>query len=203
MVHSQITVSRPALPLLTRLRLRQRLLISMRACEIELQKHDPAQNSSLGIQESKVAEAQILCTRLLATQMLLTADEMIWDDLGAEFERMLQLVKEIINDEAEQKTHVPFSHFSTEFGVLKVLYFIISKCRRPSIRHSALQILGKLDHFEGIWHAQRMAIYLRELVRIEEAGQDITKPSDILQAQRIPVAGFEYRDQGIKVVQTI
>lgn len=76
------------------------------------------------------------------------------------------------------------SIFTFEVGAIPPLYMTAVKCRIPSLRRKALQLLLKAPQKESIWGAATTAQLAATLMEVEEEGLGLPSPCDAL---HIPV----------------
>lgn len=74
------------------------------------------------------------------------------------------------------------THFTFEVGAIPPLYMTATKCRIPSLRRRALQLLLKAPQKESIWGAATTAQLAATLMELEEAGLGLPSPCDSLSA---------------------
>ncbi|KAH6879506.1 C6 zinc finger domain-containing protein [Thelonectria olida] len=58
--------------------------------------------------------------------------------------------------------------FTSDLGLVRVLYYTALKCRDPGIRRDALSMLTTQIHQEGIWEGPTAALIAAEVIRLEE-----------------------------------
>jgi hypothetical protein len=109
-------------------------------------------------------------------------DEMHWDQYTTTFGKILDLVESFVyNLDTNQAPS-----FSLDFGIIGPLGILTHRCRDPSLRRKAIQLLRIYNRQEGMWHSSLTANVAERLVKIEEAG--LTSPkhcADIRNAARV------------------
>jgi hypothetical protein len=94
-------------------------------------------------------------------------DETVWDPHVPVFEKMVSLADEVVLLEcSEQAPPV----FSIDMGIIGPLYEVASKCRDPTIRRRAINIMKDAPRQEGIWNSSLVARVAERVVEIEEEG---------------------------------
>lgn len=109
----------------------------------------------------------------LATR--LNVNQTGFDDFIHDFEQVLHHAEIYIQANAG-------SHFMFEVGVIPPLYLTAAKCRVPSLRRRALQLLRRAPQKESIWGAATTAQLVATLVDLEEQGLGLPSPCDDLDA---------------------
>jgi hypothetical protein len=67
-------------------------------------------------------------------------------------------------EERERKKVV----LSFDMGIIEALFWTAIKCRCHSIRHRAIDMLGKITWQEGVWNAEMMVAMAEKFVEMEE-----------------------------------
>ena len=116
-------------------------------------------------------------------------DEMGYDDHMDKFEEVIDLTRQAA--EAEGKKQRSPSEptvrpkFVLEMGFIPVLYFVVTKCRKLSLRLAALKYLPVVaPERENLWNATIMCAVARKIVEMEhgplgEDGQLLLAPGGI------------------------
>jgi hypothetical protein len=126
-------------------------------------------------------------------------DEMIYDSYTPEFIYILteavQLWKRVL-PEIEKEPRLPNSEtpvpsFTVDMGFIPPLYYTAIKCRVPSIRRKAVNLLLAAPHREGVWDGIMVAEIARHIMRIEEGKSykesPVAKMPDVLDLGSIVV----------------
>lgn len=130
-------------------------------------------------------EAQHITASILAVSGP-SSQETIFDRFEEEFSQILALSSRLLT------TQIPEPNFSSlpafDMGILPQLYFVASRCRHPSIRRQALQILRQGPRQEGIWYREMPANIAERLMYLEEMDcEDPQRSEDIPANTRLPV----------------
>jgi len=107
----------------------------------------------------------------LSTRLVI--DQTGFDDYTHDFEQIIRHAEVYILANAD-------SHFTFEVGAIPPLYMTATKCRVPSLRRKALQLLLKAPQKESIWGAATTAQLAATLMEFEEEGLGLPSPCDSL-----------------------
>lgn len=104
-------------------------------------------------------------------------DEMAYDNYMDSFAEVVDLARLAAEAESEKQKlrsdPTPRSKFVLEMGFIPVLYFVITKCRRLSLRLAALKYLPLLaPERENLWNATIMYAVARKIVEMEHGPLD-------------------------------
>ncbi|KAF2666084.1 hypothetical protein BT63DRAFT_49150 [Microthyrium microscopicum] len=89
------------------------------------------------------------------------------------FREIIELSRKI--HEAEPKLVKTKSEaFSFEMKTLPPLYYVVTKCRVPSLRRKALELMRSSTHREGLWNTTIAVKIAERIIAIEEANLDKT-----------------------------
>jgi hypothetical protein len=108
----------------------------------------------------------------------LYAEEMIFDQFDQEFEEILCLAEYLLyttdlvttnNNSLSMRNKVVLTF---NMGIIEALFWTAIKCRSPTSRHRAIEILKKVSWQEGVWNAEMMVAVAEKFVRIEEDGTE-------------------------------
>ncbi|KAK3626608.1 hypothetical protein LTR56_019674 [Elasticomyces elasticus] len=102
----------------------------------------------------------------------LNTQQLAFDDYTHHFEQILHHGATYINSLDSQR-----SVFTFEVGAVPPLYFAATKCRIPSLRRRALQLLSIAPRKECMWGATSTAQLAARLIAIEEEGLDLPAPA--------------------------
>ncbi|KAF4627221.1 hypothetical protein G7Y89_g10936 [Cudoniella acicularis] len=107
----------------------------------------------------------------------LYAEEMIFDQFDQEFEEILCLADYIIYTmtpspakDVSSSSSINKVILTFDMGIIEALFWTAIKCRSPSIRHRAIDILRKVTWQEGVWNAEMMVAMAEKFVATEEEG---------------------------------
>jgi len=93
----------------------------------------------------------------------LTTPQLIFDDYTYHFEQVVKHGEVYINALTAQRPV-----FTFEVGAVPPLYFVATKCRIPSLRRKALQLLARAPRKECMWGATSTGQLAARIVAIEE-----------------------------------
>jgi len=104
-------------------------------------------------------------------------DEMAYDDYMDSFAEVVDLARRAAEAESEKQKlasdPTPRSKFVLEMGFIPVLYFVITKCRKLSLRLAALKYLPLLaPERENLWNASIMYAVARKIIEMEHGSLD-------------------------------
>lgn len=92
--------------------------------------------------------------------------EMLYDDLTAEFQRIVDYAETIIHAIYSSSILV----YISEVGILPSLHVAASKCRVPGLRRKAIELMRKCPVQEGAWEGYGCAKACEWMMGIEESG---------------------------------
>jgi Fungal Zn(2)-Cys(6) binuclear cluster domain/Fungal specific transcription factor domain len=137
-------------------------------------------------------------------EVLLAPSEMIWDLYKAEFEEMLFLASQAIND--SMRFPDAFSRcFAFEMPIIPILQLVAGKCRYPSIRRQALDLLLRGPEQESMFCAQNSYTLSKKMMEIEEegieyskrgAGDDESLPSEAKRIWKVDIPPIAITERG-------
>lgn len=131
-------------------------------------------------------------------------DEMIWDCVTPQFERLLDCIGQLMtipsflatkdgngtaqpfSPSAQHQVHPPGTMkptFTFSIGIITPLYLTVTRCRDPIVRRRGMHMLSNCNRKEGIWDSALAASIARRLISIEESG---AIGSPITHASQIP-----------------
>jgi len=90
-------------------------------------------------------------------------EESLYDAFEGTFGEIVQICEEILMQDASASE----SAFTLERGLIHPLYWTASKCRNPSLRRRALELLRRCPR-EGVWIAEIQARVAERVIEIEE-----------------------------------
>lgn len=104
-------------------------------------------------------------------------DEMAYDEHMDSFAEVVDLARQAAEAESEKQKSIsdptPRSKFVLDMGFIPVLYFVITKCRKLSLRLAALRYLPLLaPERENLWNATTMYAVAKKIVEMEHGPLD-------------------------------
>ncbi|KAH7016679.1 C6 zinc finger domain-containing protein [Ilyonectria destructans] len=130
--------------------------------------------------KEQVAPRLLLIYHTMASIMTATAlysgDESAFDRYDLQFasiidssKKALQVFKPVTSSRGLSYGHCTKHYtFTSDMGLIPVLYFTALKCRDPRIRRDALSMLATETRQEGIWEGPIAALIAAEVIRLEE-----------------------------------
>ncbi|KAJ5656108.1 hypothetical protein N7507_008058 [Penicillium longicatenatum] len=115
-----------------------------------------------------------------------TAGEMATDSYFSDFEELVQYAEQIINPSVG--TTKPQT-LSFDIQILGPLYYTALKCRHPTIRRRALEMLQFAPRREGLWNAHHAYITAKRVIELEERhlnGQELPDETSRLYGLTLP-----------------
>lgn len=101
----------------------------------------------------------------------LSSLQTVFDEHTHRFEQVIHHAEFYVNAKAlEEPT------FTFEVGAVPPLYAVASKCRIPSLRRKALQLLARAPRKECMWGATSIGQLSARLIAIEEEGLGLPVP---------------------------
>ena len=94
-------------------------------------------------------------------------DSRYWDQKVSDFDAMLHDAAEVVRLRSSGNSAPAFS---LDLGITSPLYYTVRRCREPSLRRKAIDLLRAADCQEGIWNSRLVAKVVDTLVNIEESG---------------------------------
>ncbi|KAH8678856.1 hypothetical protein BGZ60DRAFT_468234 [Tricladium varicosporioides] len=92
-------------------------------------------------------------------------NQLLWDEFPDAFRTILSLVEKVIQKDSGNQPS-----FSMDMQIIGPLYEIIGRCRDPTIRRKAIELLESAPRQEGIWNSFLTAKVARRVMEIEEEG---------------------------------
>lgn len=131
-------------------------------------------------------------TALIWSLVVLDRSEDSYDSFTAEFETVVSHIEQLLQINpsfGNSKTHTGASQpsFSLEGGIIAPAYFAACRCRHPSVRRRAQNILFNYSNREGMWNARLYAAVAKLVTEIEESQCAVppTSESDIGPTARV------------------
>ena len=171
------------------------------------------ERANLSAEDRKAA--MILKAHELVAEILSDVDlslgELGWDAFGDKFEAIVNLATAVLEDtnksdvsiiEARWKTSgvfisAPTATLSFSLGIVDPLYEVCARCRDPSLRRRALELLARHPRQECVWSSWSAWKVGKFLMRLEEegtSGQPKTA-ADIPSDSRISEAWMDFSDK--------
>lgn len=94
-----------------------------------------------------------------------TAGEMATDSYKTDFEELVHYAEQMFKLNVEMTTPQPLSF---DIQILGPLYFTALKCRHPTIRRRALEMLQFAPRREGLWNAHYAYVTAKRVIELEE-----------------------------------
>lgn len=159
--------------------------------------------------------AMILKAHQTVAEILAEVDlglgEMGWDAFTSKFQAIVNLAAAVLQDtstsdtsiiEARWKTEgvfisAPTATLSFSLGIVDPLYEVCARCREPSLRRRALELLARHPRQECVWSSWSAWKVGKFLMRMEEEGGD-TQPKtakDIPSERRVSEAWIDFSDK--------
>ncbi|KAF7592237.1 hypothetical protein BBP40_000509, partial [Aspergillus hancockii] len=108
-------------------------------------------------------------TSLVWILTVLKRDESGFDDYIPDFEAIAGYAEKVVElTVAIDKKKDNQSRFNLEGELIAPLYFLANKCRHPSIRRRAIDLMSRYGKIEGMWNARHYAAVSRLVVEVEE-----------------------------------
>jgi hypothetical protein len=99
----------------------------------------------------------------------LKTDETSFDKNVIEFEDIVSLAESTFEEELELLKGVEYVDFSVHMQFIS-FYYIIMKCRNPSICRRAFTLLKQASRTEGFWDSKMVMKVAERVIEIEEGG---------------------------------
>lgn len=127
-----------------------------------------------GPEENEAAATMLMFYHLAVIMMhaMDTHTQMIFDECTPHFEEIIRLSEIYVHNRIGEH-----SIFTFEVGTIPPLYWAATKCRIPSLRRRALELLLKAPAKECLWGARSCAEVVARLIAIEEEGLGHPVPS--------------------------
>lgn len=114
-----------------------------------------------------------------------TPGEMATDAYQADFEELVHYAEQVAKPGTGMATPQPLSF---EVHILGPLYYATMKCRNPSIRRRALEMLQFAPRREGLWNAHHAYAMAKRVIELEEMhlhGQEL--PDEKARVHHLPL----------------
>ena len=111
----------------------------------------------------------------------LSPDECVMDLHIADFKKILDLGTKLTSRGGRDPSASRPEIFSFEMHIIPPLYFTAIKCRVPSLRRRALDLLCRAPRREGLWNAHIAMKIAERVIEIEERG---------LESEQLPIESF-------------
>ncbi|KAI9644520.1 tRNA A64-2'-O-ribosylphosphate transferase [Ciborinia camelliae] len=142
------------------------------------QAFQPILNSSISPEGKVLNQAAIVViTHLKATAITLSAvtstSEMVYDSFMDAFRYITRAAEKLITTSEANPSVINTSRFSFDIGIVPPLHVVATKCREPSIRRKAVDLLFRSPRQEGMWDGVLSARIGRWIISCEEDGLDV------------------------------
>jgi len=133
-------------------------------------------NNGQGLQGKELCGAMTLNLNYITSRLLLDTaalgDELGFDRFTAEFEIITSLAENIMRSlppvpEPELRNAPTFQ---LDTAIIPSLYFVVCKCRDPSIRRRSIALLSATPRQEGVWESRYIASIGQWIMKKEEGG---------------------------------
>jgi hypothetical protein len=151
------------------------------------------QTQQKGTQSSKEQQAEIVLLIQYMTGCILASagafnNETVFDSFESNFSEIVALASRLVPDTSESLLDWKPLNAAFDIGVLAPLYFVASRCRYPSIRRHALDLLRKGPTQEGIWNREMLSSVAERIMQMEEVDcVGISRSTDVPAIARIRV----------------
>lgn len=137
---------------------------------------------SLTVSKKLLKAAALVASILFDT--LGTQEECRYDFHIEKFSEIIQLYKAALGHPT--KALRSFS-FGIDSGVIDTLAFVAGRCRDPTIRRSAIDLLAHTNRTEGDLQGSTGSTILQTLIDLEEEGLIVSSANDIPETQRLRI----------------
>ncbi|KAH8700148.1 hypothetical protein BGW36DRAFT_395302 [Talaromyces proteolyticus] len=104
--------------------------------------------------------------------------EMVYDEYNSKFTEIVTKLSDIISLRNIpvhyipdfKNCHIGPYNFCADIGLIAPLYYIAVKCRVPSVRRAAINLLNMAPHREVLWDGVAVAAAAKTVVNLEELG---------------------------------
>lgn len=123
-------------------------------------------------------------------------DQMNWDVLCPQFERIVELAALVVASYTEPfNTQGPT--YCIDMNIVAPLYAVAHRCRHPVIRRKAIALLYAASRQEGIWESRMTARAAERVIEMEEAGLGtVTCCEDVPNWNRITDVVVQFDSEG-------
>lgn len=135
-----------------------------------------------------------------------SATELVYDQFEESFAHIVSRSRIALDmDHKDPQRRGRKTVFQFELGVIPALYFIASRCRNPSLRRQAIDLLIKSGHREGIWNGTIAGRIAERLTLIEEHGLPCIRGSmDIPEDRRVRLLSTDFDEHnGLNGIMTL
>ncbi|KAF4466852.1 C6 zinc finger domain-containing [Fusarium albosuccineum] len=113
---------------------------------------------------------------IVTATALYSEDESVFDRHTLQFasivaasKEILQMYQPVITSPTSSVAHCTRQFtFTSDIGLVPVLYYTALKCRDPEVRGTAVSMLDTQAHQEGIWEGPTAALIVAEMIRLEQ-----------------------------------
>lgn len=113
--------------------------------------------------------------------------ESVYDEYKPQFEKIVSLSKSLLAAGDTEGFSFGKTNFWIDMGIIGPVYLAATRCRDPSVRREAVQIL-RLPRREGAWDSAATALVAERIIALEEADLPPVKtPADVPEYARIHI----------------
>lgn len=179
-----------------------------------------AKNQSTMSAEDRKA-AMVLKAHQIVAEILSDVDlslgELGWDAFYDKFSAIVNLASAVLENSKQADTSIiearwktsgvfisaPNATLSFSLGIVDPLYEVCSRCRDPTLRRRALDLLARHPRQECVWSSWSAWKVGKFLMRLEEEGTEMQpkQASDIPAAQRVSEAWLDFSDKSTEQTQ--
>ena len=121
-------------------------------------------------------------------------DETQFDAYLADFRAIVELCSSIIKIDNFRDDGTPRVSLSFEYGILTAIALVVQRCRDPSIRISAIEVMRGIRRHEGILGSGDSSAIWKIVVWLEENGlPQVESCYDIPPERRVRIRGLDYQ----------
>lgn len=159
---------------------------------------DRTGTSTLERYDALISSKKLLKSAALVASILFdtlgTHSECRYDDHVDKFAEIIQLYEVAIGDHFRAPRRVSFG---IDSGVIDTLVFVAGRCRDPTIRRAAINLLNQTNRMEGDLQGTTGSTILSKLIELEEEGLAVSSASDVPETQRLRIwEDHQYWDKG-------
>jgi hypothetical protein len=111
--------------------------------------------------------------------------EMVCDQFNDVFERAIDIAARYISSGPRFSDTTPKRAFAFEPGVLPTVFLIARKCRVPTVRQRAIDLMRDGCIQEAMWDGKPYATFMQQLAELEESMAQCSMPNDVDVSHRL------------------
>jgi hypothetical protein len=146
--------------------------------------------TSGSLDDRQICGSRLLKVHSLAGNIMLSVPE---GDKETAFDLLLPLFQGIVLEVSHLVSCPPTSrpdmglqrYFSNEPGIIPALYLTGTKCRDPTIRRKAQDLLASFQRREGVWDSLQAAKVVECVITVEEGDTVVASCGDISESARV------------------